>query len=81
MQLRYRAAKGSNNLYCTVHALSAGIAGFAFLQHLDEETEEHEGGDSGGDEIGYGFSQEHSEGLILEEDGQDEDHGDQQENL
>ena len=57
------------------------LCSLAVFQHLDEEAEEHEGGDRSGDEIGNRLSQEHGEGLILEEVGQNEDQGDQQDDL
>ena len=52
-----------------------------FLQHLQEEPEEHEGGDGSGHDVGDGLCQVNGESLIRKEHGQNEDQGDQQEDL
>ena len=49
------------------------LGSLACLQHLEEEAEEHEGGDSGGDDIGDGLCQEYGKGLVLKEEKNDED--------
>lgn len=49
-----------------------------FFQHLAEEPEESERCDRGGGNVADRLCQEHSKGLVLEEVGQEENQGNQQ---